>query len=82
MDYKLLNEKLSDFSKLRRETLISKSERDNEDYMPEWYEVYPFDGEIFIKFHIQMDSYGENETIKGIEFVKAKQQVITNFETI
>lgn len=83
MDYKLLNEKLSSFTKLRkRDQLIEKSKVENEEYMPEWSEVYPFNEDIFIKFHVQMDSYGENEMITGIEFVKPKTQTVTNYESL
>jgi hypothetical protein len=81
MDYKLLNEKLNDLDTLRR-TKVEKSKVENEDCMPEWYEVCPFDEDTFIRLKVRMDSYGENESVVGIEFVKPKQVTTTNYEAI
>ena len=81
MDYKLVNEKLKDLSALRR-TKVDKSETENDEYMPTWYEVCPFDGEVFVRLQIQMDSYQENENVIGIEFVKCTQKQVSIYEPV
>jgi len=82
MDYTILNQKLSDLQSLRDEsTLIKKMESDDEDvYEEEWFEIYPFDGENFLKLKIQLDSYGETESVISIQIVKEVETEITKFE--
>jgi hypothetical protein len=47
-----------------------------------YHEVYPFDSEVFIKLTINTDSYGYNEFINGVQFVKPIQKTVTSFESI
>ncbi len=79
MDYKSLNEKLKDLDALRN-TKVEKLQI--EDYESEWHEICPFEGNTFIRLRIRVDSYGENEWIVGVEFVKPKQVTATNYKSI
>lgn len=48
------------------------------------YEVYecPFDSEVYLRFTITTDSYGDNEQISGIQFVKAAEKTIKTYESL
>ena len=90
MDYKKINEILSDLSGLRNRSKPVHREVVNEvngDYSSqgeagESYEVYDvgLNEGMFIKLKISTDSYGDNESIDGIEFVKAKQKTVQVYE--
>jgi hypothetical protein len=83
MELSKINEKLKDLKRIRsQKDLIEKSKKDNEDYMPEWDEVYPFEGEYFIKLRIQTDSYGENENIISVQIVKEVIKKVSQFEAV
>lgn len=48
----------------------------------EIYEIYDMglgDG-MFIKLQISYDSYGENEFVDGVQFVKAREKTVTVYE--
>jgi hypothetical protein len=81
MDYKSLNEALSDFSKLRRGKPIESKVADSYDGAL-GYEVYHFKDDVYVKLSIYVDSYGENESICGVEFVQPQEVRVTNFEPI
>jgi len=81
MDYKELNELLSDFNKLRRNTKIA-SERPDIDEGTPGYEVYHVEGDVYVKLTIDTDSYGEYEFVRGVEFVSPKTVQVTNFEKL
>ena len=82
MDYTLLNEKLKVLSSLRRGKPVFKTNTNGEEGDQTWEEVYQFTPDIFVKLTIEVDSYGENEYIKGIQFVKPIIKTITDFESI
>ena len=46
------------------------------------YEVYKITEELFIRLTINTNSYGDDEFINGIEFVKPKEKNIVVYETI
>lgn len=79
MDYTKLNAKLANLNSLRRGTPVAKTHAEDEG---DWTEVYPFDEGIFVKLTIHQDSYGENEYIKGIQFVKPELKQVTDFINI
>ena len=85
-----VNKILSNFHNLRRGKAenIETVRKVNGDYSSQGetglsYEVYktPIDG-VYIKLEIITDSYGDDEIINGIEFVKPIQKTVTIFETI
>lgn len=77
MDYTKLNAKLANLGSLRRGSPVAKT--NPEDEGSSWTEVYPFDEDVYIKFTIRQDSYGENEFIEGIQFVKPQVKQVTDF---
>ncbi len=85
-----VNEILKNFNNLRRGKAenIEVVKKVNGEYTSQGetglsYEVYktPIDG-VYVKLEIITDSYGDDETINGIEFVKPIQKTVTIFETI
>lgn len=92
MDYKKLNKMLEDLqqfrhtnsSKLVERITISEVDKEygSQGDTSVYHEVYPFDGEMFIRLTINTDSYGYNEFINGIQFVKPIQKTVTMFETL
>jgi len=92
MDYKKLNKLLEDLqqfrhtnsSKLVERITISEVDKEygSQGDTSVYHEVYPFDGEMFIRLTINTDSYGYNEFINGIQFVKPIQKTVTMFETL
>jgi hypothetical protein len=76
---------LENFITLRRnkENLFpSSKQRATREELSTWEEVYQLDGttETYVKLHLWEDSYGENEQITGISFVKPKKIEITEWE--
>lgn len=49
----------------------------------EYYKYYKANGEdnLFIEFEFGTDSYGDNEYVAGLQFVKPKAKIVTIFET-
>jgi len=92
MDYKKLNKMLEDLQQFRHTNSLKLVERItisevDKEYGSQgdtsvYHEVYPFDGEMFIRLTINTDSYGYNEFINGIQFVKPIQKTVTMFETL
>jgi len=89
MNYKILNEALKDLCKLRRgKTEFTEviNEIDGEGDQGEEglsYEVYKLSGtDIYIKLEVRTDSYGDNESITGIQFVQPTEKLVKVFETI
>lgn len=93
MNYKLINEQLSDIDALRsnQKKRISKEiiyevngengEQGQEGLAYEFFDIGLEDG-VVLKMTITTDSYGDNETVSGIEFVKPIKKEVTVFETI
>ena len=98
MDYKLLNEILKDLHvynlKNNKElTLISEGKthdggvndgEGNQGEYDEYQKVFRVNKleDIYIKFTIRTDSYGDNEYIYSIQFVKPTVKTIQLFEPI
>ena len=92
MDYNRLNKQLEDLQVFRHTNRTRLVERItlkeiDSDYGSQgdtsvYHEVYPFDGEMFIRLTINTDSYGYNEFVNGIQFVKPIQKTVTMFETL
>lgn len=77
---------LGNFNALRRtkENLFpSSKQRATREELSNWEEVYKLDEatETYVKLHIYTDSYGENEQVVGISFVKPKKIEITEWES-
>lgn len=89
MDFKQLNELLKDLREIRNGKMVTKDvvhQIDGEGDMGEEgvsFEVYkiPYDG-MHIRLKIVTDSYGDNESIAGIEFVQPIEKTIKTFEPI
>lgn len=87
MDYKQLNDLLGDLQNLRNtkyEQRIVEHEIDGEGSQGDEglsYEVYkvPFEEGLFLKLKITTDSYGDNESIAGVEFVKPIEKKILQY---
>jgi len=94
MDYKQFNEKFKDletFRRTNRSALVEKIteyEIDNSYGEGEqgavgiFHEIYPWDGEVFLKLTFNTDSYGDNEFVNGIQFVKPVQKMVSSFESV
>lgn len=88
-----LNKMFQDFNNLRNsgkrvERTVVKDLSSYEDGSQgdsnESYEVYPVEGEkdLFIKLQIGSDSYGYNEFVVGMQFVRPTEKLVTLFEPI
>jgi hypothetical protein len=80
MDYTKLNAKLAKLNSLRRGSPLAKTEPSEDDST--WIEVYPFDEDVCIKLTLKVDSYGENEFITGIQFVKPVVKSVTDYVNV
>ncbi len=91
-DYVQLNAVLADLNAIRYnsslvERVVEKEIDDPDGEQGEngvSYEVYklPFDGETFIKLTITTDSYGNNETVSGVQFVRPVTKQVTAYEAV
>ncbi len=90
MDYKELNEILSDLTSLRKGQkasvqVVKKIDEDEGEQGQSGlsYEIYntPIDG-VYVKLKIETDSYGDDERVTGIQFVKPVKKEITDFEPL
>jgi len=90
MDYKKINDSLKDLDGLRYSKKPIHRKVVNEitdDYgsqgdSNEIYEVYDIglpDG-LFIKLRLGSDSYGDDQRVTGLEFVKGKEKTVTVYE--
>lgn len=92
MEYKEINELLSNLNKLRNgrnkvgEEVVKKIDTNHPEQDEEGlsYEIYslPFDKEHFLRLTITTNSYGEDEQITGIEFVKPTKKTVTSYEPV
>lgn len=62
--------------------VTEKDESDGYEDSPTEVKVCKLSEELFIKFKITSDSYGDNEQITGIQFVKPKVVTVTQFEPV
>ena len=96
LDITTINELLKDFSTIRNIYGGSKftkvatqiiSEIDSsygegeQGFEGQTFEIYQY-GEIFIKLDIRSDSYGDNEHIAGLQFVKPIVKSVESFEPL
>ncbi len=81
VSYSQLNELLEEFYILRSGTCVEKTVVEDEEVT---YEVYkaPFGDDLYIKLKLRTDSYGENEYVSGLQFVKQVTKNVTGFESI
>ena len=86
MDYKKLNEVLKNLDTLRysKEALhkeVIKEVNGGYEELGEFYEVYDvgLQNGVFMKVQYLTDSYGDNERVGGVEFVKAKEKTVTAY---
>lgn len=89
MELKKLNNWLGDLSKLRSNNTAVKHDitkvlegEGEQGGSGESFEVYHLEGDLHIMLRINTDSYGDNEFVAGITFVKAKEKTVTSFEKI
>ena len=81
MDFELINKHLKNISQLRNSKEIEGDYGDQGE-SNEIYEVYDIglsDG-LFVKIRLGSDSYGYNETVDGVEFVRGKEKKVTVYE--
>lgn len=87
MNFKQLNEVLKDIPALRSKRVerTVEHEVDGESQGDEGvaYEVcpLPYDG-LYVRLRITTDSYGDNESVSGIEFVQPIEKQITRYEPV
>lgn len=79
MDLSKINEALRNFDQFRYSNTPVESKRSTDS--EEGHEIYKI-GDDYVKIIIQEDSYGGNEIISGIAFVKPREVSTTNFETL
>lgn len=81
MDYKELNSKLRNLAAFRNTAIpVFQTEREYEGAsFEEVYDIGLEDG-MFLKLYISSDSYGDNESINGVEFVKGKEKTVIVYE--
>lgn len=92
MNYQKINEVLADLSEYRLSGLYTKIETtQSSDYYSEKDQgevgtkeiIYKLDfDDLHLKVLYISDSYGENETIKSVQFVKAVKKEITVYEPV
>jgi hypothetical protein len=92
MDYKRFNETFKDLETFRHTNPLI--ERTTEYEMNDSYgdgvqgesniyhEIYTWDSEMYIRLTINTDSYGCNEFVNGIAFVKPIQKTVSSFEAV
>jgi hypothetical protein len=91
MDYSKVNKMLDNLLALRNQKPYQKDvlkeiknpdgEQGEEGLTYEFYEVKGEEN-LFIRLTITTDSYGDNESIQGVQFVRPKEKTVTVFETI
>ena len=93
MDYKKLNEALTDLNEWalnKKFTLIAKTTSDNwgkeldqgeESQKSIVYDIGLGDS-VYMKVVLSTDSYGHETGISSVQFVKPIEQVVTNFEAV
>ena len=93
MNYKLINEALSDLSSLRYNHSKFKKVSDNKidnlkgresqgDY-DEIIEIYSLgEDDLHLKLVLRTDSYGDNEFVSSIQIVRPVVKQVTDFEPI
>ena len=80
----VLNKKFSSVRNFAyNEAIVTERDNSNgyEDSSTE-VKVCKLSEELFIKFKITSDSYGDNEQITSIQFVKPKVVTVTHFEPV
>lgn len=91
MEFQKLNSLLKDLRSLRvKRNLVSTEvihSIEDEGHQGEEgvsFEVYKIEGvdDIYMKLKIVTDSYGDNDSVAGIEFVQPIQKTITGYEPI
>lgn len=91
MDYKEVNEVLGELRVLRQNnnlverTVVNEitSDGGSQGESNEIYEVYKTKIEgVFVKLKISYDSYGYNEFVDGIQFVRPTEKTITTYEPL
>lgn len=88
MDYKKINELLKNINLFRHKHNMVYKEQTNirdgyEGNYDERYEIYDanLEDDYLIKILFITDSYGDNESVSGIEFVKAKVTTTVIYES-
>lgn len=93
MNYKLINEALSDINSLRNKhkkfKRVSEKTIDNlggygsRGEYNETIEIYSLGvDDLHLKLILRTDSYGNDESVYSIQIVKPVQKTVTDFETI
>lgn len=91
MDYKAVNEVLGELRVLRQKNnLVERivvneinGDEGSQGEENEIYEVYKTQIEgVFVKLKIASDSYGDNEFVDGIQFVRPTEKVVTSYEPV
>lgn len=93
MNYKLINEALSDISSLRygnkkfKKVLNSKVDNlrggESQGDFNEIVEIYSLgEDDLHLKLELRTDSYGDNEFVHSIQIVKPIVKQVTDFEPI
>ncbi len=90
MDYKLINEALSDISELRYGKKFKRVAKDKIDNLKgyerqgeydEIVEIYSLGvDDLHIKLVLRTDSYGESEFVHSIKIVKPITKTVTDYE--
>lgn len=94
MDYKHFNNQFNNLTSFRHTNSSKMIERITEYEMNDSYgdgrqgetniyhEIYPWVDGMFIRLTINTDSYGSNEFINGVTFVKPIAKTVTSFEPL
>ena len=89
MELKQINEILRDIESIRTKrnllenTTVNPNFSSTESGSDTKLETYKIDNsELIIQLRFETDSYGNNEFIAGIQFVKPIEKIITSFESI
>lgn len=86
LNFSELNKILSSLESLRvRKNLVTSDEpKNNRSDSESWDEVYSLDDykDLYVKLSITENSYGTEEFISGVQFVKPTVQTVQSFETI
>ena len=89
MDYEKLNSVLKDLSTFRYQNkpidrkvnyeVDGYGEQGESNDIDEVYDIGLKDG-FFLKINIGSDSYGSHEFVRGLQFVKPKEKIVTIYE--
>lgn len=86
LELKLLNQLLKKLNYLKNEgEVVEEKSKEENDYNNAYYVLKlnsKYGEDLYLRVEIYEDSYGENERVESLQFVKPTKIVITDFEAL